>query len=219
MSVAKENFVKAIYLLESKDELKAKPGNVARMLGISNAATTDMARKLSERELVNYKKYQVLSLTEKGKCMALNVIRKHRLWETFLHKTFELSLSEIHREAELLEHQTSDFLAQKIESFLGEPKYDPYGDPIPGETGNIVNDTSELNLLKASTGINYEISRLASTDKEFFLFCKGNELNISNHLHIVKHYPSNQMTEVQTHNRKLVLNWDFAKSIFIKPLA
>ena len=137
MSVAIENFVKAIYKNDKHDSNDTKPGNIAKKLGISNAAATDMAKKLAEKDLLNYEKYQALQLTDKGEKMALNVVRKHRLWEALLFKMFDMSLHDIHREAELLEHQTSDLLANKISEYLGNPKFDPHGDPIPNELGEI----------------------------------------------------------------------------------
>lgn len=131
MSVSVENFIKTIYHLNEHAEKDTKPGSIAHELKISNAATTDMARKLSLKNLIHYQKYKPILLTPKGQKLALSVIRKHRLWETFLFEKFNLSLVEIHREAELLEHQTSDFLADKIEEFLGRPTIDPHGTPIP----------------------------------------------------------------------------------------
>ena len=140
MSVAIENFVKAIYKNDMQDNNDTKPGNIAKKLGISNAAATDMAKKLATKDLLHYEKYQALQLTEKGTKMALNVVRKHRLWEALLFKMFDMSLHEIHREAELLEHETSDFLANKISEYLGNPKFDPHGDPIPNADGEITTE-------------------------------------------------------------------------------
>jgi DtxR family Mn-dependent transcriptional regulator len=117
MSVAIENFVKTIYKNNNNDSNDTKPGNIAKKLGISNAAATDMAKKLALKNLLHYKKYQPLQLTKEGERMALNVVRKHRLWESFLHKTFDMSLHDIHREAELLEHETSDFWLKKLVLF------------------------------------------------------------------------------------------------------
>ncbi len=131
MSVSVENFIKTVYHLNENGEKDTKPGSIASELNISNAATTDMSRKLARKNLIYYQKYKPILLTAKGQKMALSVIRKHRLWETFLFENFNLSLDEIHREAELLEHQTSDFLADKIEELLGMPKVDPHGTPIP----------------------------------------------------------------------------------------
>lgn len=99
------------------------------MLNITNAALTDMARNLASKNLIVYTKYKPLSLTLSGQLLAMNVLRKHRLWETFLHQTLQLSLLEIHQQAEMLDHFTSDFLSEKIYLFLGYPTTDPHGDP------------------------------------------------------------------------------------------
>src|SRR5690606_33049030 len=128
------------------DHQDTKPGNIAKKLGISNAAATDMAKKLAARELLHYEKYQALQLTDKGAKMAINVVRKHRLWEALLFKMFDMSLHEIHREAELLEHQTSDFLAEKISAYLGNPKFDPHGDPIPNADGEITTEDTSISM-------------------------------------------------------------------------
>ena len=108
MSISIENFVKAIYLQEQRMGEDTRPGTLAKLLNISNAATTDMARSLAQKNLVNYTKYQKLTLTPEGEKLALSILRKHRLWEAFLSQTLNLSLNEIHKEAELLEHATSD---------------------------------------------------------------------------------------------------------------
>lgn len=127
VSVSVENFIKTIYYLNEHSEKNAKPGSIASELSILNAATTDMARNT----LINAQKCKSISLASKGQNLELSVICKHCLWETFLFEKLNLSLEEIHRDAELLEHQTSDFLADKIEEILGSPTVDPHGTPIP----------------------------------------------------------------------------------------
>ena len=161
----------SIYKNQKNDAYDTKPGNIAKKLGISNAAATDMAKKLSARNLINYEKYQQLTLTKEGTKMALDVVRKHRLWEAFLFKTFDMSLHDIHREAELLEHQTSDFLAEHLSAYLGNPEFDPHGDPIPNAAGEITTTDTSIALSKAKAGKSYKITRLLSDDKEFFDFC------------------------------------------------
>lgn len=137
MSISVENFVKTIYLQEQRLGEDTRTGTLAKLLNITNAATTYMAKNLAQKQLVNYTKYQKLSLTSEGKSLALKVLRKHRLWETFLHQTLQLSLLEIHDEAERLEHLTSDFLADKIDCYLNFPVVDPHGDPIPSSDGTV----------------------------------------------------------------------------------
>ncbi len=214
MSIAIENFVKAIYKNERNDREDTRPGNIARKLGISNAAATDMAKKLAAKDLLHYEKYQKLQLTDKGREMALNVLRKHRLWEAFLFQVFDMSLHDIHREAELLEHQTSDFLANRISNYLGNPKFDPHGDPIPDAKGKIDPDISSIPLSEASEGSEYTISRLFSDEKEFFDFCSQNNLKFGNTISVNKQFKSN-MTEIQIDKRTILLNQDFTKIIYV----
>ncbi|WP_044401585.1 metal-dependent transcriptional regulator [Lacinutrix sp. Hel_I_90] len=218
MSVAIENFVKAIYKNDHHDTKDTKPGNIAKKLGISNAAATDMAKKLATKDLLNYEKYQALRLTEKGEKMALNVIRKHRLWEALLHKMFDMSLHEIHREAELLEHETSNFLANKISDYLGNPKFDPHGDPIPNEAGEITTVDTSITLFNTKENKNYIISRLMSDDKEFFDFCAQNGLKYGNTVSIVKQFTSTKMTQLLINNKTILLNEDFTKIIYVNEL-
>lgn len=217
MSISIENFVKAIYIQSQFTEADAKPGTLAKLLNISNAAATDMAKKLSAKGLLNYTKYKELSLTPKGQEKAINVIRKHRIWESFLYKTLNLSFHEIHREAEVLEHLTSDFLIDKIYDFLGEPLTDPHGDPIPNKQGEVY-ATNGILLSLAISETTYEVIRLSGSDREFFEFCQDNHLTIGAKLKVKKQYNKNKMTEIEINNTKILLNEDFTNAIFLKRL-
>ena len=215
MSVSIENFVKSIYRQGQIIGGDTKPGTLARMLNITNAAATDMARKLKAKNLIHYEKYQQLSLTNDGKRLALNVLRKHRLWETFLHKTLGLSLHEIHREAEMLEHLTSDFLTDKMDDFLGNPEADPHGDPIPRSDGNISYSNENIVLSKAQANSYYTISRLFSSDKDFFDFCNSNQMTVGTSIKVEKQYESKKMTEINVCNNKILLNQEFTNIIYV----
>lgn len=215
MSVAVENFVKTIYQLDVLHNEDTKPGNIAKKLGITNAAATDMARKLSAKELLIYEKYKPLKLTEQGEKMALNVIRKHRLWESLLFKLFDMSLHDIHREAELLEHQTSDLLANRISAYLGHPKFDPHGDPIPNEDGVITTKDTSIVMSKAIEGKTYVISRLVSDNKEFFDFCLENGLINGAEIEINKQFNTSNMTQITVAKNTLILNQDFTDIIYL----
>jgi DtxR family Mn-dependent transcriptional regulator len=217
MTVSIENFVKAIYLQSTLIEGDTKISTIAALLNISNAATTDMARKLAAKELVQYTKYKPLTLTEAGNKLALNVIRKHRLWESFLYKTLNLSLHEIHREAEHLEHFTSDFLAGKIAKYLGNPSTDPHGDPIPAFNGTIFSDKSQITLSNAGAGHLYEITRLFSSEKDFFDFCHSNNISVGSKIWIEKQYASSKMTEIKVNRDKILLTNEFTNIIYVKP--
>lgn len=218
MSTSVENFVKIVFHYEQNEGLDTRPGTIARALGISNAAATDMSRKLADKNLLHYEKYQQLRLTEGGRKMALHVIRKHRLWEAFLFRVFNMSLHEIHREAEMLEHQTSDFLAEKISSYLGDPGIDPHGEPIPDQHG-MVGYRSEQTLLSFADPGNYEITGLISSDKEFFDFCQVNNLLISSKLKVISQFDKISMTEIRTGRKKILLNRDITNIIYVTRIA
>ncbi len=217
-SVSIENFLKIIYQLERNPERHPKTGVIAERLKISNAATTDMAKKLSEKGLIHYEKYKPLSLTKAGRDVAINLIRKHRLWETFLHKVFEFDLNQIHVEAEDLEHATSDNLANKISEFLGHPQYDPHGDPIPDVNGLIPEnlDVSLLSNMKKGT---YQVARISSSDNDFFAFCKAHNIFLQSELEVVQHFEKIASISIKINGNIIVLPRTFANNIYVKPLA
>ncbi len=216
ISVSTGNFIKVIYRLEHSEGSDTRPGSIARELGITNAAATDMSRKLAEKKLVKYEKYKKLGLTAAGEKMALAILRKHRLWETLFHRLFDMSMHEIHREAEMLEHFTSDFLAEKISTYLGHPDTDPHGDPIPSERGKVPPDKQSIFLSMAEPDRVYTISRLSGTDKEFFDFCHSNHLDVGLSLTVKKQYVMNRMTEIEINDARILLSSDLANTIYVK---
>lgn len=166
MSVSTENFLKNIYLYSSENASAVTSGQLAEKLDISSAAVTDMARKLGKKGLLEYKPYQSLVLSAKGRVLALKVVRKHRLWELFLHEVLEMDLLSVHEEAEKLEHNTSDFLMNKISSYLGEPDFDPHGEPIPGREGSLPSEKGVIPLVEAEVGKAYAIKKLRYSDSD-----------------------------------------------------
>ena len=216
MSISIENFVKAIYLQEQRQGEDTRPGTLAKVLDISNAATTDMARSLAQKNLVNYIKYQKLSLTPEGKELALSILRKHRLWEAFLSKTLNLTLHEIHEEAERLEHATSDFLADKIDEYLNYPAADPHGDPIPCSSGKEQLNKNAIVLSEAEVGKEYNIVRLFSSNPHFFDFCTANNIAIGTIVRIEKNFEEMKMMEVSIDEKQLLLNEEFTNIIYVE---
>jgi len=216
MSISIENFVKTIYLQEQRMGEDTRPGTLAKLLNITNAATTDMARNLAQKQLVNYTKYQKLSLTPEGERLALNILRKHRLWEAFLHQTLGLSLHEIHEEAERLEHLTSDFLADKIDLYLNFPASDPHGDPIPGSEGTFKPESDTILLSDTDTGKEYIVTRLFSSNPNFFDFCESNKIAIGSIIRIENNFDEMKMIEISVDGKKLLLNEKITNKIYVK---
>ena len=135
-SQSKEDYLKALYHLEM-DFDAVSTNAIADYLDMKPSSVTDMLKKLAEKKFINYQKYKGTSLTKKGKLIALYIIRKHRLWETFLVEKLGFGWDQVHIIAEQLEHIKSEELIENLDNFLGNPKYDPHGDPIPNKDGEI----------------------------------------------------------------------------------
>lgn len=137
ISHTEENYLKAIFKLSEMSDKNINTNAISEKMGIAAASVTDMLKKLAQKKLINYEKYYGVTLTETGKQKAVRLIRSHRLWETFLVERLHFNWDEVHEMAEELEHIKNDSLTEKLESYLGFPKFDPHGDPIPDKHGNI----------------------------------------------------------------------------------
>jgi len=136
-SYTEENYLKAIYKLIEQENAAVSTNAIADKVNTKAATVTDMLKKLAEKKLINYQKYQGVTLTAKGEKVALNIIRKHRLWEMFLVEKLNFKWDEVHDVAEQLEHINSEKLIEQIDKFLNFPKVDPHGDPIPDANGKL----------------------------------------------------------------------------------
>ena len=137
-SFTEENYLKIIYILtERKSGDEVSTNELAEHTQTKAASVSDMLRKLGEKNYINYRKYQGVTLTESGEQIALSVIRKHRLWEVFLVEKLGFGWDEIHDIAEQLEHIDSKELTERLDDFLGNPQFDPHGDPIPDAKGKM----------------------------------------------------------------------------------
>ncbi len=155
LSFVEENYLKAIYHLSNSGAEAVTTNALAEEMHTTPASVSDMVRKLSKKEVVHYKKYQGVNVSEEGKLIALRVIRKHRLWEVFLVQKLDFNWDEVHDVAEQLEHIKSPLLIQRLDEFLGFPKYDPHGDPIPDENGRFTESKREAlsNTETGTTGV------------------------------------------------------------------
>ncbi|NTS40759.1 MAG: metal-dependent transcriptional regulator [Chitinophagaceae bacterium] len=136
-NLSEENYLKTLYKLESKQIKKVNNIALSKALELNPATVLEMVRKMSERKLVEILADKTIQLTEKGKKKALQIIRRHRIWEVFLVDKLNYKWNEVHDLAEQLEHIESDDLVKRLETFLGFPSVDPHGDPIPDENGKM----------------------------------------------------------------------------------
>ncbi|MDP9047169.1 MAG: metal-dependent transcriptional regulator [Bacteroidota bacterium] len=135
-TLAEENYLKSIYHLALSSE-NVSTNQVASLLKTKASSVTDMIKKLADKDLINYTPYQGVSLTAAGEKIAVNIIRKHRLWEYFLVEKLNFKWYQVHEMAEEMEHISSNELIDRLDKFMGFPKHDPHGDPIPDRNGRL----------------------------------------------------------------------------------
>lgn len=164
-SFTEENYLKIIYHLSENNDQPVQTNAIAEKIQTRAASVTDMIRKLADKQLVAYKKYQGVRLTESGKLAAINIIRRHRLWEVFLVDKLHFKWDEVHDIAEELEHIQSSELTDRLDEFLAFPKNDPHGDPIPDKQGKFDHvPFIKLSKLKLNeTGLIMGVSEHSST--------------------------------------------------------
>ncbi len=184
-TISKENYLKTIYSESFNSEDIVSATTLSGALGVTKSAVSDMAKKLSEQNYVNYKPYRGISLSTKGKKIALQIIRRHRLWELFLINVLDLSWSEVHEEAENLEHCTSDILVNKIDDFLDNPKFDPHGEPIPNRKGVMPLLPKLIKLSQVKIGNKYNISRVNDKNKELMNYLTQVGIKLNSEIKIV----------------------------------
>jgi len=167
LSFTEENYLKSIYSLQVQGIVpEVSVNEIAERMNTRPATVTDMLRKLSDKKLIHYEKYKKTQLTKLGIKQALQIIRKHRLWEVFLYTKLNFSWDEVHEVAEELEHIRSAKLIEKLDEFLGYPMFDPHGDPIPNAAGE-VKPASNITLAETKAGDMLQLVAVKDTSTAF----------------------------------------------------
>jgi DtxR family Mn-dependent transcriptional regulator len=166
LTVTEENYLKEIYSLAREGSRKIPNLQIGQRLGTNPPTVTEMLRKLADKGLIAYSRTDGASLTEDGEILALQVIRKHRLWETFLVKTLGFKWDEVHEVAEQLEHIRSQKLLDELDHFLGHPEFDPHGEPIPNALG-IMPVQEAIPLSSCRPGEKVQLLSVADHRQEF----------------------------------------------------
>ncbi len=215
-SISKENYIKTIYSLNKESGSIVTTSALAKKMEVSNSASSEMANKLSGLGFVNHQKYRGLSLTRKGEEEALKIIRRHRLWELFLVKVLNLPWSRVDEEADRLEHQTSEFLIDKIDAFLGYPEFDPHGSPIPGKNGELPELPELIPLSDAEPGIEYVITEVSDSSIELMDYFTKIGIGIDTQIKLVQKLVFDNSVIVSINKNEYTLSHQVAKSIFLK---
>ena len=214
-SQSEENYLKAIYSIETKTSFNISTNLIAEKMHTKASSVTDMLKKLAAKELVIYKKYKGVFLTEKGKKIALKVIRKHRLWEYFLVNKLNYSWDEVHDIAEQLEHIKSDTLIDNLESFLKFPKFDPHGDPIPDKNGKIML-IKTVNLLNLKVGQKGVLESLKDSSDSFLKYLNKKNLALRDKIKVIDIEPFDNSIHIETKTHQLVISKKVAENLNIK---
>lgn len=214
-SLSEENYLKAILHLQKTSKSGVNTNALAKEMQTKASSVTDMVKKLSEKDLVIYKKYQGVYLSDSGRKTALQVVRKHRLWEVFLVDKLSFSWDEVHEVAEQLEHIKSDKLITELDKFLEYPKRDPHGDPIPDAKGDfhVANKTLLSNLSKGERGT---LVGVKDTSSEFLKYLDKNNIALGKTIEVLDKEEFDESMLIQTEGKSLRVSPLVAVNIYIK---
>lgn len=216
LSSTEENYLKAIYKLTEHENQGASTNAIAEQLQTRAASVTDMLKKLSAKLLIDYKKYQGVTLTEAGRLTALSIIRRHRLWEVFLVQKLNFGWDEIHDIAEELEHVSAPKLIQRLDNYLGNPTSDPHGDLIPSDSGELP-QTNQILLNKLGIGDSGMVIAVFEHDPKFLQYLDDVNLNLGKKITVLKRVDfDDSMTILFADGRELVVSRQVSSSIFVQ---
>ena len=202
---SEENYLKQIYRLSGNRDEWVNTNDLASKVNLKASSVTDMVQKLYQKKLVEYKKYKGVKLSVMGKELAINVIRKHRLWEVFLHEKLIFTGDEVHYIAEELEQINSKVLVKRLDQFLNFPNFDPHGDPIPDASGNFSQPDRYL-ISDCSEGDKGILVGVNDSSTSFLKFLESRELTLGTYLSIIKYHEFDHSFDIEVGSGKNLLN-------------
>lgn len=186
LTFTEENYLKAIYTLsERKKSLDTSTNEIAEKIKTKPPTVSDMLSKLKQKKLVTYEKYRKVQLTKTGNQKAIHIIRKHRLWEVFLHDKLQFTWDQVHEVAEQLEHIHSEELTVRLEKYLGFPKFDPHGDPIPSANGEL-SPTKRIILFDMEVGKSCQVVGVKDSSTPFLQYLEYLNIGIGTKIRIIE---------------------------------
>lgn len=215
MTISEENYIKVIYHLSIVSPKGVNTNAIAGMLDTKASSVTDMMKKLSEKNLVSYQKYQGVTLSEKGLQSAKMIVRKHRLWEVFLVDKLGFSWDEVHEIAEELEHIKSEKLINKLDAFLGFPAADPHGDPIPDEKGMIKKIEKQL-LSDVILEKEFHCIGVKDSSAEFLKYLNKQKIALGSKLKIIEREDFDETLVVEIDEKRLTISNKIANNIYVQ---
>lgn len=213
---SEENYLKSIFRLsQTPDIKKISTSAIAESLGNNPASVVDMIRKLSDKQLIEYDKKKGVKLTLQGQRDAIQIVRKHRLWEVFLLEKLGYRWDEIHDIAEELEHIRHHDLADRLERFLEYPEYDPHGDPIPKANGKMAKSFS-ASLADGKVGNTYRVAAVRDTSSSFLQYLQKLEISIGTQIRLIEQITFDQSLVISINNAEpTTVSSKFGENILI----
>lgn len=218
LSQSEENYLKAIYALNVESSSLVTTNDLASKLNTKASSVTDMLKKLSDKNYLSYQKYQGCSLTSLGMSTAIKIVRKHRLWEVFLVDKLNFGWEDVHVIAEQLEHIQSNTLVDKLADFLGNPQYDPHGDPIPNKNGVFPTVKQFLLLSEAEVNKEYQIMGVKDGDPVFLKYLSTINFVLGTIFKIALIYEFDNSIIVSLNNSQIQLSNQVARRITVQAL-
>jgi DtxR family Mn-dependent transcriptional regulator len=213
-----EDYIKHIYLVSEKSgQNQVAMGHISEALGVVPGTATTMVKALADAGLVEYAPRVGVHLTEHGRKLALHVLRRHRLIEQFLVEFLGFDWSEVHEEAECLEHVVSDLLLDRIDKKLGHPTEDPHGDPIPSAQGELLHGSSEC-LIACPLDTQLLVARITDQDPDFLQYIAGAGLTLGVSVRVVERSLSAESVRlaVGTTDASLTLGLGAAAKVLVR---
>ncbi len=215
MTRSEENYLKTIFHLGGGRDASITTNAIAEQMETKPSSVTDMARKLAEKGLLHYKKYQGVSLTDLGTKKALSIIRKHRLWEVFLVEKLDFTWDEVHEVAEQLEHIKSEKLIDKLDELLDFPKYDPHGDPIPTKDGKFMERDKKL-LSEMPISASGVCVGVKDSSVPFLKFLDKNKIALGNTIKVLEKEDFDQSLRIQMEGKDFRISHQIASNLYVK---
>lgn len=215
LTYTEENYLKTIFSLSNIEGQAASTNAIAKKLETKASSVTDMIKKLADKKLVNYQKYQGATLTKKGMSIAVSIVRNHRLWEVFLVEKLDFSWDQVHELAEQLEHIKSDQLIEKLDDFLGHPRRDPHGDPIPDKNGNIDQGINEP-LSNLDEGKSCVVVGVRDSSSLFLKFLDNSNIKLGSIIKVNQKEAFDNSMLVEIDNEIRSLSIQITKNIFVE---
>jgi DtxR family transcriptional regulator, Mn-dependent transcriptional regulator len=214
-STSEENYIKAIFHLQGSDGT-VTTNKLAQELHTRPASVTDMLKKLKTKKLLHYQPYRGFRLNTEGKKVALGIIRRHRLWEYFLSEKLKFRWDEVHAVAEDLEHVSNKKLIDKLDEFLGHPRFDPHGDPIPDVHGR-VEASKKIRLTEMPLNKTVVVCQVSDQSTPLLELLRHRHIGIGTRLEVKKRFEFDHSMEVKTSGyAPFSISNELAQNIYVK---